>query len=131
MKYDGNTKKIREAKHRLLARKNNLRQDYERFYTQLVKERARNITTPHGEVRSSLHPAWKFQFRPAQGQVADQGEDVGTIELEEDMEELVEEQVEAQVEEQAEEQVETQVEEQAEEQVETQVEARVQEQAQQ
>ena len=131
VKYDGNTKKIREAKHRLLSRKNNLRQDYERFYTQLVKERARNITTPHGEVRSSLHPAWKFQFRPAQGQVADQGEDVGTIELEEDMEELVEEQVEAQVEEQAEEQVETQVEEQAEEQVEAQVEARVQEQAQQ
>ena len=97
VKYDGNVEKVREAKRRLLSRKNNLLQEYERFYTELVKERAKNVTNPHGEVRSSLHPSWKFQFRPTQQLDADLGESVGSIELEEDMEELVEEQVEEQI----------------------------------
>ena len=89
--------KIREAQRRLLARKNSLLDEYEKFYTELMRERAQHITNPHGELRDSQHPAWKFKFYPDQYQKNDD-QSYGASELEEDMEELEEVQTEQQAE---------------------------------
>lgn len=77
VKYSGNQAKIEAARQALLARKHNLRQEYERFYTDLIRERARHVQNPTPEELASRDPNWQFHFPPEQqeGQQPGQGQD--------------------------------------------------------